>query len=396
MLWIRIAAGAAAALFASYASAQTLEGQFGKPVAESRGSTLPTASKAPRVGLGAKTPAAKFRKALDGVKPEAAATTRGAAEAQLYRQAAPSVVLIITDKAIGTGALISADGQIITNHHVIQGAKQIGVVFKPALEGAKPQPADLRRAEVLKVDEVTDLALIKVEAVPAGVTPLKLGDSSALQVGADVHAIGHPTGQSWTYTKGIVSQVRRAYEWTGGGPVRHEATVIQTQTPLNPGNSGGPLLDASGAVIGVNSFIGEGEGLNYAVSVEDVKTFLARGRDRLVSAQPAAAPAECEWKVLRSEEMKDPKGQADYVDTDCDGEIDATAFFPAKKRDPSVLMTSENEESKGAIDTLYFDEGRDGTIDWALFDTDFNGKPDMRGDYRNGEDAPYRWEKVAE
>jgi len=400
MSWIRIAACAAAALFASYASAQPLEGApvgaFGKPVTASSGPTIPSARKAPHARIGAPAPASKFRKALEGAQSQPASATRGAAEAELYRKAAPSVVLIVTDKGLGSGALISADGQIVTNHHVVRGAKQIGVVFKPAIEGARPGPTDVKRGELVKVDEVADLALIKVDAIPPGVGPLKLGDSGALQVGADVNAIGHPTGETWTYTRGVVSQIRRAYEWQAGDPIHHEATVIQTQTPINPGNSGGPLLNVAGEIVGLNSFSGEGEGLNYAVSSEDVKTFLARSHDRRPVQNAAQESDKCEWKTVRSESSAKPKGVLDYVDTDCDGEVDSQIFTPANKRDPGVFMTSEDEESHGQIDTLYFDQGRDGTVDWVLYDTDHNGKPDLRGDFRNGEDEPYRWEKIPE
>lgn len=395
MKWFQVAAGALAAVCAttSYAEAESLEALLGQPVAQSRGSTVAGAAGAPVLTAVTRARASQFAKVLGAVQAEPAAATRGAADAQIYRRAAPSVVLVVTDQGVGSGALITGDGQILTNHHVVEGAKQIGVVFKPALEGAAIGKADLRRAEVLKVDEVTDLALIKVEVVPAGVAPLKLGDSNQLQVGADVHAIGHPTGHTWTYTRGIVSQIRRAYEWRFDGETRHEATVIQTQTPINPGNSGGPLLDAQGAIVGVNSFVGDGEGLNYAVSVEDVKTFLARSRDRVATPEPAAAA--CEWKTIRSEDWREPKGVADLLDTDCDGEIDATAFTPARKRDPAVLMTSEQPQSKGQIDTMYFDANRDGEADWAVFDTDADGEFDIRGDYRKGEAEPYRWEKIS-
>lgn len=244
-----------------------------------------------RTRVADRTPATQFGRALGALQAEPA-------DAQIYRRAAPSVVLIVTEGGVGSGTLITADGQILTNHHVIEGAKQVGVIFKPALEGATIGKADLRRAEVLKVDQVADLALIKVEAVPAGVTPLKLGDSNALQVG---------------------------------------------------------------------------EGLSYAVSVEDVKTFLARSRDRV--ATPAAA-TPCEWKTMRTEAWTDPKGTAELVDTDCDGEIDATVFTPAKRRDPQVILTSERPESKGEIDAMYFDANRDGHLDWAVFDTDADGKFD--------------------
>lgn len=393
MKWVQVAAGVVAAVCAaSYSQAEPLEALLGKPAAPARsGSATGAAKPAPNFTRPSEGPPARLVQVLDGLQPEAASTTRGAADAQIYRRAAPSVVLIVTDQGVGSGSLITADGQILTNHHVIDGAKRIGVIFKPALEGAAIGKADLRRAEVVKLDQVADLALIKVEAVPAGAAPLALGDSNALQVGADVHAIGHPTGEAWTYTRGIVSQIRRAYEW-GPEKSRREATVIQTQTPLNPGNSGGPLLDAKGVIVGVNSFVGDGEGLNYAVSVEDVKTFLARSRDRVATP---AKPADCEWKTVETENSTDPKGVAEYLDTDCDGEADATYFTPAKRREPVMLMVSEREESKGEIDTIYYDANRDGEADWVIYDTDADGKPDLRGDFRKGEDEPYRWEKIS-
>jgi S1-C subfamily serine protease len=83
--------------------------------------------------------------------------------------------------------------------------------------------------------------------------PLEIS-SEDIEVGADVRAIGHPKGEEWTYTKGIVSSVRPDYEWSGEPGESHRATVIQTQTPINPGNSGGPLLSDEGKIVGVNSF----------------------------------------------------------------------------------------------------------------------------------------------
>src|SRR6516164_7639410 len=86
----------------------------------------------------------------------------------------------------------------------------------------------------------------------------------------------------WTYTTGIISQYRQAYEWQAkDDPIKHKADVIQTQTPINPGNSGGPLLSDSGSLIGVNSFKYDGEGLNFAVSVEEVRKFIGRPGNRI-------------------------------------------------------------------------------------------------------------------
>jgi S1-C subfamily serine protease len=77
--------------------------------------------------------------------------------------------------------------------------------------------------------------------------------------------IGHPTGEAWSYTTGVISQYRQNYEWQAeGNSIRHRADIIQTQTPINPGNSGGPLLSDSSNLIGVNSFKSGGEGLNFA------------------------------------------------------------------------------------------------------------------------------------
>src|SRR5262249_1939909 len=106
-----------------------------------------------------------------------------------------------------------------------------------------------------------------------------------------VAAIGHPEGQSWTYTKGIVSQIRPDFAWSTGQGESHRATVIQTQTPINPGNSGGPLLSDDGRIVGINSFRAtEGEGLNFAVSAKDISAFLNNQADGMAALQSCDEP----------------------------------------------------------------------------------------------------------
>jgi S1-C subfamily serine protease len=197
-------------------------------------------------------------RALSGVTPESLSVRRGVQSVRLFRKVSPAVVLVVTRDGIGSGSLLTAEGEILTNWHVVRGYREVGVIFKPAQEGAEPTAADAQRARVLRVDELADLALLRVKAVPPGVQPIPLGDLATVAVGADVHAIGHPTGEAWTYTMGVVSQVRRDYQWTDTTRTAHRATVIQTQTPINPGNSGGPLLNDAGRLIGVNSFKAEG------------------------------------------------------------------------------------------------------------------------------------------
>lgn len=336
--------------------------------------------------------AARFARVLDGLQPEGRAATRGTAEVQVYQKASPAVVLVVTEDSLGSGALISADGKIITNLHVVGKAETVGVVFKPAAEGGKIDKADIRTAKVLRRDGVTDLALIQVEP-PTGVTPLAIGDSSKVQIGADVHAIGHPTGQSWTYTRGIVSQVRKDYAWTVEDGTTHKATVIQTQTPINPGNSGGPLLSDDLTIIGINSFISDGEGLNFAVSAEDVKAFLASTADRAAPPPEKRIPDGCKESIVGEEPSKDPKGTYFSIDETCDGEADYVVFEPKSKRDPLTYLY--DDDGDGKIEVIMFDQGWDGDVDEALYDTDGDGEPDMRGAFRDGEDEPYLMERLA-
>ena len=183
---------------------------------------------------------------------EVGGKTRSAKDAEIYRVVSPSVVEILTQDGLGSGSLISTAGEIITNYHVVVGYSDVAIVFKPTIEGKEPTHDDIKLGHVVKFDQVADLALVKAVDVPKGRNPIRLGDSSDLAIGTDVRAIGHPKAQTWTYTTGIVSQYRIGFEWTIEN-IKHKADVIQTQTPISPGNSGGPLIGKSSALIGVNT-----------------------------------------------------------------------------------------------------------------------------------------------
>ena len=206
-------------------------------------------------------------------------TTRSAKDAQLYKAISPSVVYVVNKQGFGSGSLLDAAGDILTNWHVVNGYEDVAVIFKPMVEGQVPTRDDIKLAHVIKYDEIADLALIKASETPAQRNPIQLGGPGEIAVGLDVHAIGHPEGEAWTYTTGVISQYRQGYGWREKGDnFEHRANIIQTQTPINPGNSGGPLLSDSGNLIGVNTFKDPGsEGLNFAVSVDEVRKFLARG-----------------------------------------------------------------------------------------------------------------------
>jgi S1-C subfamily serine protease len=172
--------------------------------------------------------------------------------------------------ATGSGFVVDKDGTIITNAHVVEGADKVQVRFD--------ENGEFIDAEVKGVDTSTDVAVLKIDPskVSTGLTPIPLGDSSKLQVGDPVIAIGNPFGYSRTVTTGIVSGLQREIQAPNGFTI---PDVIQTDAAINPGNSGGPLLDANGRVIGINSQIrtagGEGSvGIGFAVPINTAKQAL--------------------------------------------------------------------------------------------------------------------------
>jgi S1-C subfamily serine protease len=172
-------------------------------------------------------------------------------------------------EATGSGFVIDKDGTILTNAHVINGARKVTVQF------ANKKRVDAR---VLGKDESTDLALLKVDPSGLGLVPLELGSSRAVEVGDPAVAIGNPFGLERTLTTGVISAVHRPIQAPNGFRIDD---AIQTDAPINPGNSGGPLIDATGKVIGVNSQIetgGSGSngniGIGFAVPIDTAKAII--------------------------------------------------------------------------------------------------------------------------
>jgi S1-C subfamily serine protease len=202
---------------------------------------------------------------------------------EIYRRAGPGVVQITAvsnvgavnpvdpfgpqggeQRALGSGFVIDKAGHIVTNYHVVQGAQEVDVNFS----GRDPV-----RAKVVGADPSTDIAVLKVDVPASALTPLELGNSDAVQVGDPVVAIGNPFGLDRTVTAGIVSALQREITAPNGFTIDH---VVQTDAAINHGNSGGPLLDAHGEVIGVNSQIQSGTvdgnvGIGFAVPINTVK-----------------------------------------------------------------------------------------------------------------------------
>ena len=195
------------------------------------------------------------------------------ANEQVYESSFQGVVVVLSDNGFGTGAIISSKGHILTNWHVINGADEIEIAIHPSYE-FDDIIENFFKARVIKQDMTRDLALLKIDQPLPQVKVLRLSKVVA-DVGEEVHAIGHPDMEIWSYTKGYVSQKRVDYEWSYKDNTKHQASVYQTQTPIGEGNSGGPLLNQHGNIIGINTFGSpENEFQNYAVSVNEIIKFL--------------------------------------------------------------------------------------------------------------------------
>ena len=187
----------------------------------------------------------------------------------IYKRSKQGVVDITVRSGAGTaegsGFVLDKDGNVVTNQHVVDGAQSVEVKFA---DGTKAT------AKVVGADASSDLAVVRVSGVDSSkLQPLALADSSSAEVGNSVVAIGSPYGLEGTLTAGVVSALGRSIT----SPNRYTITnAIQTDAPINHGNSGGPLLDSEGEVIGVNSQIesdtGESTGVGFAIPSNTVKT----------------------------------------------------------------------------------------------------------------------------
>lgn len=195
------------------------------------------------------------------------------AAVNVYKRVSPSVVHIgvegtgLLESGAGSGFVYDRQGHIVTNNHVVAYGRKIIVTFSD----------DTRMlAEVVGTDVDSDLAVIKADVPEPLLVPVELGDSDSLQVGEQAIAIGNPFGFERTMTVGIISSLGRVVPNMNSGTYRFSiANLIQTDAAVNPGSSGGPLLDTRGRVIGVNSFIfsetGVSSGVGFAIPVNTVK-----------------------------------------------------------------------------------------------------------------------------
>ena len=229
---------------------------------------------------------------------------------EVYKSISPGVAFITTTtlqqdfwggereaSGNGSGSVIDAHGHILTNYHVVQGAGKLTV----SLGGEKTYSA-----RMVGGDPDTDLAVIKIDTPPAGLTVVPFGDSEKLAVGQKVLAIGNPFGLDRTLTTGVISGLQRPIRGVNGRPID---AAVQTDASINPGNSGGPLLDKFGRMIGINSQILTGGsrgsvGVGFAVPVNTAKRVVPQllqygevRRPKLGASLPTVAQVEAQYEV---------------------------------------------------------------------------------------------------
>ena len=293
--------------------------------------------------------------------------TRGV---NVYNEAAPSVVKLLTSDGTCSGAIVDRNGLIVTNFHCIGTKRETLLAVKPP-RGIDYTFSDFFSADVIRVDEKRDLALLQIRQPPDSLEGLVLGNLSEIEVGMDAHAIGHPIGHNWSYTNGTVSQIRPDHVWRYGDayPNGFSATVIQTQTPTNPGNSGGPLLSDAGKLIGINSFGDpKASGINFAVAINHVRDLIngIKSPDRSKPSKPV---------FLYS------------FDTNDNGITDTYVYDTNNNGKPDLYAQDLDEDNKP--DYWLLDEDENGRFDGKILEDLFNGHPilvtlkdlDEDGDY---------------
>jgi putative serine protease PepD len=302
--------------------------------------------------------------------PSAAVNRAPESLAGVAKKVLPSVVTVRVTGAIGSGFVVSADGYVVTNDHVVEGADDtMSVSFSDGSTAG---------AKVVGRDTESDIAVIKV--AKSGLTPVTFGDSDQIAVGDPVLAFGSPLALVNTVTAGIVSALDRTLEaGDPGGPTRYYA-AIQTDAAVNQGNSGGPLVDAAGKVIGMNSVIRSvggtqteagNIGLAFAIPINQVKRVATdiidngKARRTVIGAEVATGGTSTTGARLRTVEPSGPAAAAGLkpgdVVTKLDGHFleDGTDLIAlVRKYAPGAVVAVEyrrGSSSKTASVTLVAD-----------------------------------------
>jgi putative serine protease PepD len=292
-----------------------------------------------------------------GTRREVSSTSLSAT--QIYQRDSTGVVAIkvITPEGEdeGTGIVLNNKGLILTNDHVVKGATSITV-------DASGSSKMTRGAKLVGEEANQDLALISVDPIGLGLTPLTLASSSSVQVGDAVYAIGNPYGLEETLTRGIISALGREIEAPDGAKI---TGIIQTDAALNPGNSGGPLIDEEGNVIGVNSQIASdagsvdgsqpgSTGVGFAISSNTV----AQAIKKIESGEGVTYASATQGAVQSAGSEQSPYAVSPYGSRSPYGEAEASGQGEGSGSEGTGTSTGEGAGTEGPSGGESAGEGR--------------------------------------
>ena len=298
----------------------------------------------------------------------------------LYDRNKKTVVLITCedDGSIGSG-LIIGENEIITNYHVIDGCEKIKYVLHNSKYSSihSIQNSDIFNAKVEAVDRKRDLALLKTSDYLNN--KVVFGKNWNIRVASSVFAIGHPEYYLWSFTQGVISALPSSHKWAYKQGEEHIANCIQTQTPINPGNSGGPLYNEKGELIGINTFISDGENLNFAVRLDEITDFIDKAKNGLYALENNQTNSNSKsksWSLIKDHKLKNIF-ELYGSDTNNDGHYDEWLIYENYDNIPDTRMFDVNYDLKPDIiheivdGKYYIDNNYDGEFDRIGYD--YNG-----------------------
>ena len=300
---------------------------------------------------------------------------------EIFENFANSVVYIENrkDKGNGSGFVVNHKGlKIITNWHVVENAKNVTICLRTE-DLNKVCETDYYTGKVIKKNKQKDLAMIEVKGLPSSIKPVEYGKYKDVKIGQTAFAIGHPNGLVWSFSNGMISQVRPNYKWNYKSS-RHLANVIQYNGDINPGNSGGPLFNKKNKLIGVNTFTSEGENLNFAIAVDDLIEFINEVEQKDIDSKYIQKKKKGNTWIQKKSDKNKKSGisqkypDAKEVDMNENGIIDGWMLDENKNGKYEKILVDLNED--GIIEAIGYDENENQNIELILYDIDLDGNAD--------------------
>ena len=276
--------------------------------------------------------------------------------------------------ATGTGSLISSEGLIVTNYHVVENANQVWVY--PYAKKFDLEKSKKFLGIVVSTNKVTDLAILKVYGISSNNRPVPFGNMDSISVGDEVYAIGHPDSLHWSITNGIISNIRKNYDFK---KFDLKADLIQNTAPILGGSSGGPLLNERGQIIGVNTIGDSSANFNFAVGVNHIRNLLEK--------VPHSIKFNLDKiKTVNEKELSKQFTNITPGDYNNNGIIDEWSVDTNNNNINDTLYVDDDED--GRIERIYIDSNENDKWDLIVFDDDLDGNPN-RQVIDNDEDGEY-------